>query len=404
MNVLQKAGQRPAAGFSLARYLRNLDWVLLLAALALTGFGMAMVYSATHADPDLPVATYYVRSQAFGLALGFGAMVVISLIPFTSLARWRHYFYGFSLVLLAATLVVGSERMGARRWLVLPFFALQSSELAKVTVLLAFAGFLAEGVELRDRFRFVVSAVLYVALPAGLVFVEPDLGTALVFLVMMAAMLLVWGIRWTHAAALAMAAFVAVAVVLRVLPDLGISLLQPYQIQRLLVFIDPERDTSGAAYQLAQSKIAVGSGMFTGKGYMQGTQTHLNFLPAHHTDFIFSVVGEELGFVGAMVLLGLFMIVVWRALRIAGLSRNLYGTLIAAAVGSIIIFQVFVNVGMTIGIMPVTGIPLPFVSFGSSSLVVFFMAVGLLQSVHVHSRTALYGGRLKGEPYGQIDT
>jgi len=153
----------------------------------------------------------------------------------------------------------------------------------------------------------------------------------------------------------------------------------------LTLFLDPEGDPTGVGYQLTQSKIAIGSGMFTGKGFTSGSQTHLNFLPAHHTDFIFSVIGEEMGFVGAMLLLGLFAIIIWRSFRIARLSSSVYGSLIAAGVAGILVFQVFVNVGMTIGIMPVTGIPLPFVSFGSSSLVVFLMAIGLLQSVHVHS-------------------
>ena len=170
------------------------------------------------------------------------------------------------------------------------------------------------------------------------------------------------------------------------------------------MFLNPEHDTSGAAYQLVQSKIAVASGMFSGKGFMEGSQTNLNFLPAHHTDFIFSVIGEELGFVGSLVLLGLFLVVVWRAFRIAGMSKSLYGTLVAAGVIGMLVFQVFVNIGMTLGIMPITGIPLPFVSFGSNSLMVFLISVGLLQSVHVHSRTALYGGRLKGDPYGQMAT
>jgi rod shape determining protein RodA len=164
-----------------------------------------------------------------------------------------------------------------------------------------------------------------------------------------------------------------------------VSVLRDYQLKRLTMFLNPESDPTGFGYQLTQSKIAVGSGMFTGKGYLQGTQTHLNFLPAHHTDFIFAVIGEELGFMGALLLLGLFLVVIWRAFRIARLSVDLYGRMIASGVAGVLVFQVFVNVGMTIGIMPVTGIPLPFVSFGSSALVVFLMAIGFLQSIHVRS-------------------
>ncbi len=405
MRVLQRAAERPNSSLTVGRYLRNLDWVLLLAVLALIGAGLAMIYSATHGDAKLPSPTFYVRSQAEGLLLGLLALVALSVIDYMAVARWRTVVYWVVCGLLLVTLVIGAERMGARRWLPLPVFDLQTSELAKVLIIVCLAGFLADGVELRGRFRFVLLAVAYTALPAGLVFLEPDLGTALVFAFMLTTMLIVWGVRWTHLAMLAGAAGLVVVSVLRILPaTFGISLLKPYQVQRLLVFLDPERDTSGAAYQLSQSKIAVASGMFAGKGYGKGTQTVLNFLPAHHTDFIFAVLGEEFGFLGALGLLALYAVVLWRAFRIAGQARNLQGSLVAARVGSVLLFQVFVNVGMTIGIMPITGVPLPFVSFGSSSLVVFLMAVGLLESVHLHSRLAASGGRSRGEPYGQMAT
>jgi rod shape determining protein RodA len=400
--ILQKAGERRRWGFSLGSYLLNLDWILLAVSLALVGCGMALIYSATHADPGLSSPTYWVRSQAVGLGVGLVLMIAASLIDFTRLARWHKYIYAVMVLLLVATLVIGTERMGARRWIALPFFDLQASEPAKLMAVLALAAFLADGVELRNRFRFVLTAVAYLAVPAVLVFLEPDLGTALVFVVVLFSMLLAWGIRWTHLGVLVAAGIGAVVAVVRLLPAMGLSLLKPYQIQRLLVFLDPERDTSGDGYQLSQSKIAVASGMYTGKGYMKGTQTHLNFLPAHHTDFIFAVAGEEFGFLGAMVLLGLFLVLIWRIFRIAGTSKNLFGSLIASGIAGVVVFQVFVNVGMTIGIMPVTGVPLPLVSFGSNSLVVFLTAIGVLQSIHVHSRTALYGGRLKGEAHGTV--
>jgi len=161
-----------------------------------------------------------------------------------------------------------------------------------------------------------------------------------------------------------------------------------------VVFLNPERDLTGEGYQLMQSRIAVASGMYTGKGYMQGTQTHLNFLPEHHTDFIFAVIGEELGFVGAILLLALYLLLIWRVLRIAGRSKSMYGTLIGAGVAGAIVFQVFVNVGMTIGIMPVTGIPLPLLSYGSASLVVFWMAIGLLESIQVRPLAAQFNKRI----------
>lgn len=406
MSVLQRASERPKTELTVGRYLRSLDWILLFATLGLVTFGMVMIYSATHGDPNLPSPTFYVRSQALGLGLGLFAVVALSLVDFSWLSRWKTVIYWSIVALLVVTLFVGSERMGARRWLPLPLLPdLQTSELAKIAIIAAFAGFLADGVALRGKFRFVILAVGYVALPAGLVFLEPDLGTALVFSFFLVTMLLVWGVRWTHLTVLIASGALAVVAVLRILPaTLGVNLLKPYQVQRLLVFLDPGQDTSGAAYQLSQSKIAVASGMFAGKGYGRGTQTMLNFLPAHHTDFIFAVIGEELGFLGAALLLGLYLVVLWRTLRIASISKSLYGTLIAVGIGGVLLFQVFVNVGMTIGLMPVTGVPLPFVSFGSSSLVVFLAAVGLLQSIHVHSRLTPVTGRFKGEPHGQMAT
>lgn len=389
INVLQNARERrQPLGFSLATYLRSMDWILLAATLALVAYGLLMLYSATHADANISSPFFYVRSQAVGLLLGFVFLIMISVANYQRIDRWQMYIYGATLLLLILTLAIGTgnQTVGANRWIQLPFFRLQTSELAKFMLILSLGAILAEGVELRHRLRFVILCVVYVLIPCVLVFLQPDLGTAMGFLAILVVMLVVWGIRLPHLGILAGAGAFVTVMVLRILPSIfGVHLLQDYQLKRLSLFLDPERDPTGLGYQLVQSKIAIGGGTFAGKGYLNGTQTHLNFLPAHHTDFIFAVIGEELGFMGAMLLLGLFAVVIWRAFRIARLSRHLYGTLIAAGVAGVLVFQVFVNVGMTIGIMPVTGIPLPFVSFGSSSLVVFLMGIGLLESVHVHS-------------------
>lgn len=403
MSVLYRAAERPAWGFSISRYLRNLDWILLLSTLGLVCFGLAMIYSATATDPSLDTSGHYVRAQAVGLGLGLVLLVGVSLLDFTWFRGAHKVLYGLSIALLLLTLAVGAERMGARRWLVLPFFDLQTSELVKLLVIMALAGLLAGGVELRHRFSFVALTVLYVAVPSLLIFLQPDLGTALVFIFFLLFMLVAWGIDWRHLAILLGTGVGGVLAVLRVSPNvLGVQLLEPYQIERILVFLDPEKDPAGQGYQLLQSKIAVASGMYTGKGFMEGTQTHLNFLPAHHTDFIFAVLGEELGFLGASLLLLLYALVLWRILRTAAQSKSLFGSLICVGVGSVILFQVFVNIGMSIGIVPITGLPLPFISYGSSSLVVFLIGVGLVESVRVHSRTALYGGRFRRESYGQM--
>jgi rod shape determining protein RodA len=364
-----------------------MDWILLAATLALVTYGFFMLYSATHLSfPDNPF--YYVRSQAIGLIIGLVFLISLSVANYKWFARWQMYIYGGGIILLILTLVVGTggEDVGANRWLEYGSFRLQTAELVKFMLILAFGAVLTEGVELRGRFRFIVMCVIYMLIPGILIYLQPDLGTALVLAAVLVVMLVVWGIRLPHLGMVAGAALAAAVLALRVLPTVfGTSLLKDYQIRRLTLFLDPEKEPLHGGYQLIQSKIAVGSGMFSGKGYLQGAQHNLHFVPERHTDFIFAVIGEELGFLGGALLIGLFAIVVWRAFRIARMSRDIYGTLIAAGVAAVLVFQVFLNIGMTIGIMPVTGLPLPFISFGSSSLVVFLMAVGLLESIHVHS-------------------
>ncbi|MCX8033031.1 MAG: rod shape-determining protein RodA [Thermoleophilia bacterium] len=388
-NILRGGMQaRRSPGFSLGGYLRSLDWILLGATLGLVTYGFLMLYSATHTDPTVDTPFYYVRSQSVGLILGLVLLFALSMIDYRRFKRFQVYIYGACLLLLVLTLLIGSggEDVGARRWLEYGPLRLQTAELVKFLLILGLGAVLVEGAELRGRFRFVVLCVVYMFIPGVLIFLQPDLGTSLVLVAILLSMLVVWGIRLTHLGALLGAGAFGAVLVLRVLPTaFGVNLLQDWQLRRLTVFLNPEKDALGAGYQLIQSRIAIGSGMFSGKGYLQGTQHNLAFLPERHTDFIFAVIGEELGFVGGVLLLGLFALVVWRAFRISRMAQDLYGQLIAAGIAGVIVFQVFVNVGMTIGIMPVTGLPLPFISFGSSSLVVFLMAIGLLESVNVHS-------------------
>ncbi len=390
MMILEQAGSSRAKSLTLGAYVRSYDWLLLLSALTLSGVGLAMIYSATHADAGQGASMYYVRAQSIGLGLGFAVSLVLSLVDFERYARWQKHIYAGMILLLVVTLFIGTGRHGAHRWIALPFFDVQSAELGKLLLIITLGAFLAGGVELRNRFRFVLLAVGYVALPALLVALEPDLGTSLVFIAIMSSMLLAWGINWRHAALLITGGALVAVAALRVLPAMGVNALRDYQLQRLMVFVNPEHDTSGVGYQLMQSRIAVASGMFTGKGFTGGTQTHLGFLPESHTDFIFSVIGEEFGFLGAMVLLSLYLLMIWRILRIAGRSQSLYGSVMAAGVAGMLLFQIFLNIGMTIGIMPVAGVPLPFLSYGSSSLVVFWLAIGVLESIQVRSMIAGY--------------
>jgi rod shape determining protein RodA len=234
--------------------------------------------------------------------------------------------------------------------------------------------------------RETTSRILLLALiPAMLVVAQPDLGSGLVYLAIAASVLFVAGTKWTHFAALGALAVAAVLLVLVAAPAAGVDVLKPYQVARLTAFLHPTDDPAKQGYQVNQSLTAVGSGGKAGRGD-QATQTKLNFLPEHHTDFVFSVVGEEFGFIGAALVLSLFALLIWRSLRILTMSKNLYGALIAGGVTAMLMFQIFVNVGMTIGIMPITGVPLPLMSYGGSSVLVTLMALGLLQSIHAQAR------------------
>ena len=374
----------------LRSYLRHLDYLLLAAAGGLLVFGVTMIYFATRHDT---VATpfYYARNQIVFAAVGVAALVVLSLVDYEHYRRWQWPLYGFVVLSIAAVFALGPVTRGSRRWITLSFVNFQPSELALVIVTVTLAAFLADRLPAIGQRRMTLAALLYVALPAALVFAQPDLGTAMVFTILALTLLLFYGTPWTHFAALFAAAAVFAVLVFKALPMAGLRVVHSYQMQRLFVFLHPGHNVQGSGYNLTQSLIAVGSGALRGRGD-QATQTVLDFLPEHHTDFIFAVIGERYGFIGAAVLLGLFVIVIWRALRIATISRDLYGSMIAGCIAAIFLFEVFVNIGMTIGIMPITGIPLPFVSYGGAALITDLMLVGLLEGIHLRGRLAGSGG------------
>jgi rod shape determining protein RodA len=280
---------------------------------------------------------------------------------------------------------IGFSARGSKRSIEFGFFNLQSSELGKLLLILALSGFVV------DRIRKLgdpdtTSRIMLLALfPAILVVAQPDLGSGLVYLAIALAVLFVAGTKWTHFAALGGLALAAVVVVLVAAPSVGVEVLKPYQMDRLTAFLHPTDNPREQGYQINQSLTAIGSGGKTGRGD-EATQTKLDFLPEHHTDFVFSVVGEEFGFIGAALILSLFALLIWRALRILTMSKNLFGALVAGGITAMLMFQIFVNVGMTIGIMPITGVPLPLVSYGGSSVLVTFMALGLLQAIHAQAR------------------
>ena len=366
-------------------YLRHLDYSLLAVVAALLGYGVTVIFFATRNDIEAQPSYYSSLQLVYGVA-GLAMMIALSLIDYERYRNWQWLLYTLAITSIAAVFLFGGVTRGSRRWIELPFFNFQPSELALVVLTVTLAAFLTDRLQELGLWRVTLLALAYVAVPAGLVFAQPDLGTTTVFVVLVLTALLFFGTPWKHFVAIGGGLLALAVMALKVLPMIGLSIVHQYQIDRLLVFLDPGRDPQGVGYNVGQSMIAVGAGALRGRGE-QATQTTLDFLPEHHTDFIFAVIGERYGFFGGALLLALFVFLVWRALRIATLSRDLYGSIIAGSIAAMFLFEVFVNVGMTIGIMPVTGIPLPFISYGGAALITNLMMIGLLQSIHLRSHT-----------------
>jgi rod shape determining protein RodA len=284
-------------------------------------------------------------------------------------------------------LVLGRAARGSTRAIQLPFFSFQASELGKILLIVFLAAFVVDRSR-RLAERDTTARVMLLALgPAMVVIIQPDLGSGMVYVVTALAVLFVAGTSWKHFSALFALGAVSLAIVLAGAPAMGVHVLNPYQLDRLTSFLNPTSNPAKQGYQQIQSKIAIGAGQKTGRG-AQATQTKLNFLPEDQTDFIFAVVGERYGFVGAALVLSLYALMIWRTLRILTLAKNLFGALIAGGIVAMLMFQVFVNVGMTVGIMPITGVTLPLLSYGGSSVLTTFLALGLLQSIYVQARTS----------------
>ncbi len=365
------------------RVLRHVDLALPSLAIAVALIGVVMVYSATRgpATEIRPAETFHLVRQARLAGLGVVAMVLASWFGHRRLHRFVPLVYVSMLCVLGAVLVVGIEVKGARAWFQFGGIQFQPSELGKVVLLLALAAWLARDDE--PSAPRVVVAVLLVAVPVGLIILQPDLGTVLVYGAIAAGMALVAGVKGRHLFILGLLLVTGLVGVLQS------DVLEEYQVRRLLVFVDDESDTT-ASYNLEQAQVAIGNGGLTGRGLFQGTQNNSALVPEQQTDFIFTVVAEETGFVGGAVLLGLFGFLLLRIWRIGQMADDRFGLLVSAGVFSMLLFQVFQSVGMATGIMPITGIPFPLVSYGGSSLVTTFVSIGLVQSVHMrrHERQA----------------
>jgi len=357
------------------RLFKNIDWILLILVLAVVSLGIVNLFSAGLNQATSRLTPLYIK-QLYWLAIGLGLMFFMTTIDYRHLERLAYSFYWFSLGLLVAVMVAGKVVAGSKRWLALGPLVFQPSELAKVAVILALAAHFYR----QERFdplswRELGFPCLLMLLPFVLVAKQPDLGSALLIAAVASTMILFVGVRW-HILATMAVSFVAASPIFW-------FFLKDYQKQRIFTFLNPEQDPLGSGYHIIQSKIAVGSGLFWGKGFLKGTQSQLNFLPEQHTDFVFSVFAEEWGFVGSILLISLYMLVILWSLQIARSCRERFGNLLAVGLAVMIFWQIFINISMVTGMLPVVGIPLPFFSYGGSSLITNFIGIGLLLNIRM---------------------
>jgi rod shape determining protein RodA len=363
---------------SIAHRLRRSDFLLFLSALALGGIGVLAIYAA-----EADYRQLYAINQAVGLSVGFVGAVVLALLDYRWLGRHLRLVYGVIIAMLVAVLLLGLTVNGSQSWLSIGPVEVQPSEFAKPLAIVVLAGYVADN-SFAYNMTF-LKAMGILTVPILLVLAQPDLGTAMVFAAIFVAVVYVGGARWYQLAALFLSGCVGVFLAIK------FRILEDYQIARLTSFLDPQSDPQ-VSYQVENSKMAIGSGGLTGKGInSSGTLGDLGYLPEDRTDFIFSNLAEKVGFVGAMLVLVVFFVLVWRVLHAASISRDRFGVLIAVGVATMLTFHALINVGMAMGMMPVTGLPLPFVSYGRSNLLVSMMSVGLVQSIVIQARVKAEG-------------
>ncbi len=331
---------------------------------------------------------YYVERQGIYFAIGLTLMFVLTRLDYSKLREFKYVLYGGLIVSIIGVSVLGHDSTGgARRAITLPFFSFQASELGKVLLILSLSAFLVDRsrrLSERDTTAWIMVLTL---IPAMLVIAQPDLGSGLVYITIGFTVLYVAGTNWRHLVSLVALGAIALTLMLVVAPAAGVHVIKPFQLQRITAFLHPSADPQSVGYQQNESKIAIGSGEKTGQGG-NASQTKEHFLPEHGTDFVFASVAEEFGFVGAALVLSLYALIIWRTMRILTMSKNLFGSIVAGGILAMFMFQVFVNAGMTVGIMPITGVTLPLMSYGGSSVIATLLAVGLLQSIYVQARAA----------------
>lgn len=372
--------------------MRILDKAFLITLLAILLLGFVVLFSASAAVSAKPY--YYVTRQLVWAGLGMVVGFAIIRIDYSQLSKFSRIFYVTTILLLLAVLFLGREVRGTQGWIGVGSLSVQPAELAKILIILSFASFLSKRQGALNTLRDLIPCFLYVLVPFGLILLQPDMGTALVILAIMLGMMFVAGANPGLLLKVVSGAILVVSLALFLHFQFGMWLpLKDYQLLRLTVFLDPYNDGQGgrgAGWNTIQSLVAIGSGGFFGKGLFHGTQVQLNFLPELHTDFIYAVIGEELGFLGAAFLIVLYAILIYRALYIAFSAKDFYGTLVVVGIATMWLFHIFENIGMSIGIMPITGIPLPFVSYGGNFMLTNFIGAGLILAVNLKGNRIIF--------------
>lgn len=364
------------------KLIKRLDFTLIAVVFLLNIISILAIGSATQAGASGPERYYYMQRQGIFFLINI-ILVILSLrIDYRNLKNIAKELYIGNIVILIAVMLVGKTALGAQRWIQIGPISIQPSEFSKIIMIVTFAAMLEYWKDNLQRVKDLLPVFLFMIVPTALVMKQPDLGTSLVFFAVALGMLFVAGIN----VRIVWGGFIAA---LAAMP-LFWKIMHEYQRNRIRVFLDPELDPLGSGYHVIQSKIAIGSGLIFGKGFMQGSQSQLSFLPENHTDFIFAVVGEEFGLIGCLVVLLLYAILLYRGVRIAMTASDDFGCFIATGIVSMTIFHIMVNIGMTTGIMPVTGIPLPFMSYGVSALTINMMAVGLLLNIHARRQKIMF--------------
>lgn len=364
------------------RLLRRLDITVIATVAAIIVISLVIIGSATHINTPSDERYWFVQRQ--GIFAIINGLLIFFLLNFDykMLQHYGNRLYIFNLIMLVAVMVLGQSALGAQRWIQIGPITLQPSEFSKIIMIISLAAILEDKIGKLNTFKDLLPVAAYLGVPFLLVLKQPDLGTSLVFLAIFVAMIFAAGVNLRLLATIFGAGIACLPVLWHFLKD--------YQKMRIMVFMNPNVDPLGSGYHIIQSKIAIGSGMFFGKGLFGGTQSQLNFLPENHTDFIFAVVGEELGFVGASILLILYLILLYRGVKIAREASDNFGMLLAVGISAMLAFHVLVNVGMTTGIMPVTGIPLPLMSYGVSSLTTNMMSIGILLNIYMRRQKILF--------------